>query len=92
MAAESRYKSLTVLLSVQNFIITIRVVGPSVTLFTPPLKIFFGFTPPPGRSKRGLAFGAENRKNRKKRAEIMKRGLKQLKFQKKRAGEGWSKI
>ena len=23
-----------------------RVVGPSVALFTPPLKIFFGFTPP----------------------------------------------
>ena len=32
----------------------------------PPLKIFFGFTPPPGRSKRGLAFGAEKSENSEK--------------------------
>ena len=37
---------------------TIRVVGPSVALFTPTLKIFLGRTPPPSETKKragGLA-------------------------------------
>ena len=35
----------------------IRVVGPSVALFTPPLKIFLGRTPPLGDKKEGWRAG-----------------------------------
>ena len=55
-------------------------------LYPPPLKIFLGFTPPPGRSKRGLAFGAEKSENSEKEGWNHEKRAKTAKISEK---EGW---